>query len=294
MLNSKLISFEERQLSKEQILKAMVDKICSVFQYKNYSDSLLNLVIEREKESTTTYPTGIAIPHVRLDGLDDTIISICIPHKPVMDNEQEVRLFVLILTDKNVSSLYLNVVSAFMRVSKDTELFTKLLAAGDANTFLNLIKKADVKIKDEVTVSDIMTSDILVINENESIKSLAELLNKYNIHYLPVVNDKREWVGEVNLLQYLKIALPDYMLMMNNVNFLRSYEPFSQLYKLEEEKQVKQVMTRPEKVLHPDFPVIEAVFEMTRQNRLTLPVVKDKQIIGIVTAMDIYRRVVRA
>jgi len=294
LLNPKLIYVEDRQLTKEQIIKVLIEKICSAYQFKNCTERVFDLVIQREKESPTVYPTGVAIPHVRMDGLDDTIIAICIPRKPITENGQEVKIYILILTDKNVSSIYLNVVAAFLRISKDTEFYNKLLSSKDAQAFISTIKTAEITVKDEVTVSDIMTIDLLIINENETIKTLSNLLSKYNLHYLPVVNKSGEWVGEVNMLHYLKNAIPEYMQMMHNVNFLRSYEPFKTLYEVEEKITVKQVMTKPERVLHPDFPIIEAVFEMNRQKRLTLPVIKDKKIIGIVTAMDIYRRVVRA
>jgi len=294
LLTPKLIYFETKQLPKEKIIKVMIEKICADQQYKNCAERLYNLVIERESQSPTVYPTGMAIPHVRIDGLDDTIIAICIPAKPIIDNNQEVKIYILILTDKNVSSLYLNVVAAFMRISKDTEFFNKLLTSKDAHAFIDLIKVAEVKIKEEVTISDIMTCNPLVINENQPIKALADLLSEHSITYLPVVNDNGDWVGEVNLLQYLNTGLPDYMLMMNSVNFLRSFEPFERLYRLEEEVTVKKVMTKPDKVLYPEYSIIEAIFEMVKQDRQTFSVIKDKKVVGIVTAMDIYRRVVRA
>lgn len=294
LLNPKLIIFEDKQLSKEQILKLLIEKICATFQYKNCAEKLLGLVKQREQESPTIYPTGVAIPHVRIDGLDDTIIAVCVPKIPLMDNKTEVKIYTLILTDKNVSSHYLNVVAAFMRISKDADLFNKLLSSGDAVSFINLIKAADVKLKDEVTVSDIMSSVPQVINENETIKTLAEMMQDKGLYYVPVVNNQGEWVGDVNLLHYLEISLPDYMKMMNNVNFLRNFEPFEHLYKREDEVLVKQVMSKPERLLKPDFSIIEAVFEMVKQKKQTFSVIEDKKVVGIITAMDIYKKVVRA
>jgi len=294
LLEPKLIFFEDNNLDKEQVIRFLIEKICNEFNLKDCVNKLYDLILEREKETSTVYPTGMAIPHLRIDGLNDTIIAICVPRTPVPHEAQEVRIFVLILTDKNVSSLYLNVVASFMRISRDNSLFDKLLNAKDALEFTTLIKKAEIVIKEEVTVSDVMTVNPLVINENETIKFLADQLSRHSLHYLPVVNDKGIWVGEVNLIQYLKISIPEYMQMLNNVNFLRSYEPFEKLYQQEDKLLVKDIMTRTERVLHPDFPIIEAVFEMSRQEKLTFPVIKDNKIVGVVTAMDIYRRVVRA
>lgn len=294
LLNPHLICYTEHNLSKEQVIKLMIDKICSNFQYKNCAERILDLIINRERESSTVYPTGIAIPHIRLDGLDDTIIAVCVPRHPVQDSDQQVKLYILILTDKNVSSLYLNVVAAFMRVSKDTDLFNKLLASDTADNFINIIKSSNIKIKDEVTVSDVMTTVPYVINENVTIKTLAEFMKDKGLYYIPVVNDNGDWVGDVNLLHYLEASIPDYMKMMHNVNFLRSFEPFEHLYKKEDEVLVRQVMSKPERQLSPDQTIIQAVFEMVRQKKQTFSVIKDNKVVGILTAMDIYKKVVRA
>lgn len=294
LLNPKLIHFEDRNFNKEQILKALIEKICNSFKLKNRSEQLYEMVLQREKEAPTVYPTGIAIPHVRVDDLDDTIIAICVPQKPIQNGGAEIKIYILIITDKNVSSLYLNVVAAFMRISKDTDFFHRLLAAGDANTFISLIKDAGIVVKDEVTVSDIMTAVPHVINENESIRVLAEMMKEKGLYYVPVVNDNGDWVGDVNILHYLEVSLPDYMRMLNNVNFLRNFEPFEHLYKKEDSVLVKHVMSKPERLLRPEFSIIEAVFEMVRQKKQTFSVIQDKKVVGIVTAMDIYKKVVRA
>lgn len=294
MLSPKLIHFEEKELSKEQILKQMIDRICSENNFKDCAKKLMDTLLQRENETSTVYPTGIAIPHIRIEGLDDTIIAIYIPRKPIFDNEQEVRIYILILTDKNISSLYLNVVAAFMRVSKDTALFEALLNSKDAHSFINLLKEADIRIKNEVTISDIMTANPIVVNETDTLKHMVSILSDNKLSYLPVVNSKGVLVGEVDILQYLKVSLPDFMLMMNNLNFLRNYEPFERLYQQEEVIKVKDVMTKPEKTFNPDFAIIEAVFEMIKLNRRSFTVVKDNKVVGVVSATDIYKRVVRA
>lgn len=294
LLNPKLIHFEDRVLDKEQVLKDLIERICDAFELKGRCKYLYELVMQREKEAPTVYPTGIAIPHVRVDDLDDTIIAICVPRKPIRNGDAEIRLYILILTDKNVSSLYLNVVAAFMRISKDTDFFNRLLAAGDPHSFIGLIRDAGIVIKDEVTVSDIMTPVPHVINENESIRTLAEMMKEKGLYYVPVVNDKGDWVGDVNILHYLEVSLPDYMKLLNNVNFLRNFEPFEHLYKKEDSILVRDVMSQPERLLRPEYSIIEAVFEMVRQKKQTFSVIQDKKVVGIITAMDIYRKVVRA
>ncbi len=294
LLDPKLVWFEDQGLPRDEILKGLIARICSHHQLRESPDQIFRLVEQREKESPTLYPTGMAIPHVRLEGLDDTIIAVCVPRTPLRDREQEVKIYILILTDKNVSSLYLNTVAAFLRISRDPGLYSALLGARDPHAFVKLVREAVISIKEEVTVSDIMTADPIVINENKTIKDLAELMREKHLYYVPVINDQGAWVGDVNILHYLAAGLPDYMKMMNNVNFLRAYEPFDLLYRKEETVTVQQVMQKPERLVRPDFSIIEALFEMERQKKQTFSVIRDGKVVGIITAMDIYAKVVRA
>jgi CBS domain-containing protein len=109
-----------------------------------------------------------------------------------------------------------------------------------------------------------------------------------------VVNEDNEFVGEVDILQYLKVGVPDYLMLMNNLKFLPSYEPFETLFKKEDQVYIKDIMTKPDLTLYPDNSIIEAVFKMIQNKKRFFTVTENKKVVGIVTAMDIFRKVVRS
>jgi len=47
-------------------------------------------------------------------------------------------------------------------------------------------------------------------------------------------------------------------------------------------------------VLSPETSIIETVFEMIQHKKRFFSVVQDGKLVGVITAMDIYRRVIRA
>jgi len=69
------ILFENRVLTKEQVYKELVDRLCSQYKLPISSSKLLELIFKREEEVSCAYPTGIAIPHIRMDGFNDTLIA---------------------------------------------------------------------------------------------------------------------------------------------------------------------------------------------------------------------------
>jgi len=294
LLDAKLIYFEEQSLPKEEVYRKLVGKICSFYKLPDCGTKLFDLIMKREAEASTVYPTGLAIPHIRLDNFNDTVIGICIPRKPIKDAETDIKLFILIITDNKSAKLYLNIVSTILKMSKDTEFMKKLYQEKDGGGIFQQLKKADIRVVQEVIIQDIMTPDPVVIQDTATLKELGDILGKNNITFVPVVDEQGFLVGEVNILQYLKVGVPDYLMMMDNLNFLRSYEPFERLFEKEEQVLVKDIMSAADEITYPTTSIIKVVFEMIQHQKRAMTVIDKKKVVGIVTAMDIFRKVVRA
>jgi len=293
LLETKLIYFEQQPLSKSELIRDLTQRVCAHFELTDCGPKLYELVMQREAEVSTVYPTGLAIPHVRVDGYEDTVIGICIPRHPVIDNDIPVRIFVLIITGKTSSKLYLNAVSAFMRISKDPDLMQQILHEKDGNGVMQVLKKANIQVSEELSIRDIMPPQPIVIQSTATLKELGNLFAGEKVSYLPVVNERGILLGEVTLLNYLKIGVPDYMMRMSNLNFLHSVEPFEELYASEENLLVREIMTESEISVTPSSSIIEAVFEMIQHNKRVLPVVENKKVVSVISAMDIFKKVVR-
>jgi mannitol/fructose-specific phosphotransferase system IIA component (Ntr-type)/CBS domain-containing protein len=294
LLDAKLIYFEENKQTKDEILTSMVGKICSFYKLPSCDDRLLEKVLAREKESSTVYPTGLAIPHIRMEGFNDTVICMCVPRHPIRYEDIDIRLFMLIITDKSSAKLYLNLVAAVMKLSKDKEFMEKIYQEKDGNGIYNLLKNTDIRVKQELIIQDIMTPDPFVIKETATLRELGDLLGKHNVTFVPVVDEQGKLVGEVNVLQFLKVGVPDYLMMMDNLNFLRSFEPFERLFEKEEMVKVKEIMSPAEEFTYPTSSIIKVVFEMIQHQKRVYTVIDKNKVVGIVTAMDIFRKVVRA
>jgi nitrogen PTS system EIIA component len=294
LLDPKLIYFDEYSETKIDALNIIVEKICKRFQLPRCGENLTELLMKREQESSTVYPTGLAIPHVRMDNFNDTVIGISIPRKPIIENGQQIKILIVIITDKGSSKLYLNVVAALLRMSKDEHVMAQILSQKDGHEVHNILKREDYTVKEDLTIKDIMCAEPVTIRDTATIGELADIMGKCNYKSIPVVNENNDFVGEVNILNYLKVGVPDHLMMMSNLKFLHSYEPFENLFNKEQQVLIKDIMTPPELNLYPDNSVIEAVFKMIQNNKRFFTVTENKKVVGTLTAMDIFRKVVRS
>jgi CBS domain-containing protein len=109
---------------------------------------------------------------------------------------------------------------------------------------------------------------------------------------MPVVDETGKYIGEVNVLNLLKVGVPNYVMMLDNLSFLASYEPLENLFGKQDILFVKDIMTTGDVFIRPESSIIEAVFLMFSQNKRYLSVVKDEKLVGLVTAMDILIKVI--
>lgn len=293
-LDAKLIYTERGVVTKEQVYRELLKRICHHCLLPARPDNLLDMVLARDAESSTAYPTGIAIPHIRLEGLNDTIISMCLLNNPIDCEGTQVSWIVLIISDKSSSKLYLNIVSSLLKISKDSQMMETIMAAHDGHGVIYALTKAGIKVKQDLVVADIMVQDVIKVTPDTLLRGLSSIINENNISFLPVVDHQNRYLGEVNILNLLKVGVPDFLMMMYDLSFLQSYEPLEQLFQKEDVVPVRDIMQTEEPVLAPDASIIEAVFKMIQSKKRYLAVVDKGQLVGIVTAMDIFKKVLKA
>ncbi|MFA7543427.1 MAG: PTS sugar transporter subunit IIA, partial [Candidatus Cloacimonadaceae bacterium] len=68
LLNPKAILLLDGEYSKEEVYRLLLGRICQKQELPECGEELLTKIIKRDQESSTAYPTGIAIPHIRVEG----------------------------------------------------------------------------------------------------------------------------------------------------------------------------------------------------------------------------------
>jgi len=294
LLDAKAIVHENRILSKEQVYRMLVDKICKQHRLPICGEGLTRLILERDQLSSTAYPSGISIPHIRMDNFEDTVIGMAFLQNPLDYEGQKVHWVCLVISDKSSSRLYLNLVAALLKLSKDTALIKSLMAS-DAGGVIHKISALQIQLKKDITIADIMLTDFVYISKDALLSELSDIMSKNNLSFIPVTDEDGRYLGEVNILRLLKVGVPDYLMMLDNISFLKSYEPLEKLFEQEDILKVGEIMNTQEQYLSPETSIPEAVFEMIQHHKRFYSVVDSSgKLVGVVTAMDIFRKVIKA
>ncbi|MCB5253848.1 MAG: CBS domain-containing protein [Candidatus Cloacimonadaceae bacterium] len=294
LLDSKAILHESEALSKEQVYSKLVDRICKRHHLPICGEALLELILARDQVSSTAYPTGISIPHIRMDNFEDTVVAMAFLDSPLDYEGTPVHWVCLVITDKSSSRLYLNLVAGLLKMSKDSQLLKSMMAA-DSLGVVQEIKALEIPLAKEITLADIMESNPISISPDALLSELGDIISNNNISFIPVTDDSGNYLGEVSILRLLKVGVPDYLMMLEHVNFLRSYEPLEKLFEQEDILTVGEIMDKGEAYLRPDTSIPEAVFDMIQHHKRFYSVVDSEgKLVGVITALDIIKKVIKA
>ncbi len=145
LINKNYIIPEFKGSTKKQVLEELVEALAS----KNVEIDkvvLLNALLEREKLGSTGIGDGVAIPHGKLNGLDNIILLFgksgqgvdfdAIDRKPVC-------LVFLLVAPADSAGLHLKALARLSRMLREKEFKNSLLMAPDAETLLKIIIDKD-------------------------------------------------------------------------------------------------------------------------------------------------------
>jgi len=145
MLKTDYILEELKSGNKRDVLKELVGSFMKIHQ-KLDSEATLDVLFEREKLGSTGIGEGIAIPHGKITGLDQLILSFGRSAVGIdfdaMDGKP-VHLFFLLIAPENSAGQHLKTLAKISKMLKDSVFRTKLMAAKSKDELYKIIANQD-------------------------------------------------------------------------------------------------------------------------------------------------------
>ncbi len=117
--------------SKSECLKELAELISPYIPDHN-TESISNILFERESKGSTAFGEGIAIPHARLKDIDNFVISVAVSRKGIdfeSLDKKKTRIFFTIIGPGTKQEQYLKILAQISRVAKNRYARKELLNA---------------------------------------------------------------------------------------------------------------------------------------------------------------------
>ena len=127
------------------VLREFVDAICASGKFHN-SDLLYERLLDRERQESTGIGNGVAIPHTKVENLQNVILAIAYSKDGVdfhaMDSKPTFFFFVVV-SPSNASVLHLRTLAALSRLLRSQKFLDSLKQRPDKKELIALIRTQD-------------------------------------------------------------------------------------------------------------------------------------------------------
>lgn len=153
----------------------------------------------------------------------------------------------------------------------------------------------DAAPEGETLIRDIMTTPVVTVKPDMTVKDLVALFREQHIGGAPVVDDDGALVGIVTegdlMAMNADVQMPHYFELFDSIIYLGSQRKFKEQLEKAAAAYVRQLMTPADKVKYvaPDEPARKAATLMARHRFDRVPVVENELVVGIVTRHDIMK-----
>ena len=121
-----------------------------------------------------------------------------------------------------------------------------------------------------------------------------DTFSKTHRRYLPVVDADGNLVGELSARKVVKSFFPEYVFMMDNLNFLNDFAVFNEIFHSEHTLPVSQYMNGEPLRATLDTPLIQLTLLLTRHDAGNVYIVdEESHLRGIFTIDNIISKVLR-
>ena len=144
-----------------------------------------------------------------------------------------------------------------------------------------------------LTAKDIMTSDVITVQMQTTVKELAEILWKNRISGTPVLDDEGKVVSVVTendlIDQSKKVHIPTMISLLDSVIFLESSKKTEKEIKKMAGNTVQDICAVELISVSEDISLDEVATIMAEKKVHTLPVISDGKLVGVIGKSDIIR-----
>lgn len=145
ILNTDCIITELSSTTKKEVLEELTEALSKCMANLN-KEALVEVLLERERLGSTGIGDGIAIPHGKIQGLDELILSFGRSSKGIEFDSMDGRLthlFFLLVAPENSAGIHLRALAKISRLLKSAHFRQKLLEAGTKDELFQVIQEED-------------------------------------------------------------------------------------------------------------------------------------------------------
>jgi CBS domain-containing protein len=226
-------------------------------------------------EAIRAHP-GILVVAARTDRVDDLAMGLlvsplAIPADPLLPGE-EFRAILLLLTPRRLSTLRVQAIPTLLRLLRDEDRATRLLAAEGPDNILALRGLMETELHERLLVEDAMTPAGFRVYPETPLPEVLDLMVRRGLPAIPVVGPTFQVVGVITAGDALRHLLPQRVQGDGEEGGVRT-----------DALTARDLMSRSVMCVSEDQSLLEAAHLMVKRDVAQIPVIRDGEFVGFLT-----------
>ena len=143
---------------------------------------------------------------------------------------------------------------------------------------------------------EIMAKEVITVKQDATIEEIAKVLIDNKVSGVPVIDDEGKLVGMVTegdlLYKETSPRIPNFINILGAVIYYNGVETYNEDFKKIMASQAKEIMSDKVVVTSEDMEIADVAKLMIQHGIKRIPVVKDAQMIGIISRADIIQTLI--
>jgi CBS-domain-containing membrane protein len=144
-----------------------------------------------------------------------------------------------------------------------------------------------------LTAKNIMTRDVITVQDETSVAELAKLITSHNISGVPVLSETGDLIAVVTesdlIDQSKKLHIPTVITILDSVFYLENPDKMESEMKKMAGTKVADICSSSVTTITPDTPLDEIATIMAEKSIHTLPVLDNSKLVGVIGKKDIIK-----
>lgn len=144
LLDPARVDLECRLTSKKRLMEHVASMLARGTGVEE--QAVFRVLIERERLGSTGVGHGVALPHGRIEDIDDAILALATLDEPLdyqAPDGQQVQIVVGLLVPKNANDTHLQILAHLAQLLNQPGLRDRLLRAGDRDEVFTALREAE-------------------------------------------------------------------------------------------------------------------------------------------------------
>lgn len=144
LLNPARVDLDCRLTSKKRLMEHIASMLARGSGVEE--QTVFRVLIERERLGSTGVGHGVALPHGRIEDIDDAILALATLNEPLdyqAPDKQHVQIVVGLLVPENANDTHLQILAHLAQLLNQPGLRDRLLRAGDRDEVIAALREAE-------------------------------------------------------------------------------------------------------------------------------------------------------